>query len=222
MFSMFTLVCYLATAFTPSVQSQIDLVCPPTLPQDDYRQLYSDVCFYFVLFRQSEYLAAQNHCENLGGSLVLVKSPELEEFIVSQMVSTYHQPHAKLWIGLDDLDRDKVFTWRDGSLLDYSNWAVGEGLGKNPGEECAVLDVGQRGRWYDYRCNDEEFSSYEQQYVCQFGSMSETTLTAEAFTVTVTSLTHPCPPFSCDLDCGMDGFKMNPLDGCAICQCEME
>ncbi|CAL1527108.1 unnamed protein product [Lymnaea stagnalis] len=47
-----------------------------------------------------------------------------------------------------------------------------------------------------------------------------TALSVETDT-TVSSITNPCPPFTCDLDCGMDGFKKNATSGCSLCECDL-
>ncbi|CAL1527107.1 unnamed protein product [Lymnaea stagnalis] len=38
---------------------------------------------------------------------------------------------------------------------------------------------------------------------------------------TVTSITNPCPPFTCDLDCGLDGFRKNATSRCHMCECNL-
>ncbi|CAL1527101.1 unnamed protein product [Lymnaea stagnalis] len=209
------------TSFLFSEQTEVDDACPPGLPQDEFRQLYRDSCFYFVLYRVKDYVHAEQDCEGQGGKLAVVDSAAVQGFLVDKLVNAYKRPDIRVWIGLEDRDNDGTFVWADGTPLAYSNWAIGEGDHKHPGEVCALLDTRQRGKWYDFVCENKESLGYEHSYVCQYTSRTATAPTAHVATATDISMTHPCPPFSCDLDCGMDGFKKNGTSSCSLCECDV-
>ena len=61
---------------------------------------------------------AQTYCASEGGTLAMPKTDQQQDFIEILM----QQSHSEtFWIGLDDLEEEKVHRWADGKLLDYKN-----------------------------------------------------------------------------------------------------
>lgn len=61
---------------------------------------------------------AQLYCTSEGGTLAMPKTDQQQDFIEILM----QQSHSEtFWIGLDDLEEEKVHRWADGKLLDYKN-----------------------------------------------------------------------------------------------------
>ena len=61
---------------------------------------------------------AQAYCAGEGGTLSMPKSDQQQDFIEILM----QQSHSEtFWIGLDDLEEEKVHRWADGTLLDYKS-----------------------------------------------------------------------------------------------------
>ena len=58
-----------------------------------------------------------------------------------------------------------------GSPITYTNWAQGESVGSR--SDCAIMDVGTNGEWYDYNCADRNTFFVHQNghhyFVCEYG-----------------------------------------------------
>ncbi|KAH9509350.1 hypothetical protein Btru_046828 [Bulinus truncatus] len=230
------------------VSSQTVNDCPSSVPRDNHLRVFGDSCFQFVINRQRTHTLARRDCETHGGTLALVKSQTIQDFLYHTLTNDYRDFYDKLWIGLNDIDKEDEFKWEDGTPLSYSNWDGGEGPSStswshswnHDENDCVVLDVESNGKWGEYPCDESTFLIFfsedeEHSYVCQYRLASvsnDTTTTIEVVTTvdtvtpvsgqtdtTVSILTNPCPAFSCDLDCGMDGFKKNETSGCSQCEC---
>lgn len=226
--------------------------CPPGVPRDNTLQVHSGFCFSFVFTPKLPHKDAKATCERHGGTLVLIKTQDIQDFIYNQLAHTYNHTHDKVWIGLNDIVTEDKFVWEDGTSLNYSNWASGEGpnsgsiqhVFQHNTEDCVILDVGVRGKWHDYSCDHSvvflSTSPELHSFICQYTatvhnatdvpstttttSTQATTVTTEITpqpVVTVATITIPCPAFTCDLDCGMDGFKKNNTTGCSVCECDV-
>ncbi|XP_059159258.1 macrophage mannose receptor 1-like [Physella acuta] len=215
--------------------------CPAGLPRDTYLQVHGNSCWQFVLFRRYTHSKARQDCEKNGGTLALVKDAETQSYLYHELLNTYRS-HSLVWIGLNDLDNENVYKWEDGTPLDYHNWDSGEGPGagsithifNHESDDCVTIDASSGGKWAEYPCDSYNFLFFadpeEHYYICQF-QVSASTSTTAATTVsstevtpapqtTVSTITNPCSPFSCDLDCGMNGFKKDPTTGCSLCECD--
>ena len=72
---------------------------------------------------------AQAYCAAEGGTLAMPKTDQQQDFIEILM----QQSHSEtFWIGLDDLETEKVHKWADGTLLDYANGAYNRYLKGHP------------------------------------------------------------------------------------------
>jgi len=65
---------------------------------------------------------ARTACEALGLDLVVIDDAEENEAIVAARPAN----GSRWWIGLSDAEEEEVFSWVDGSGLDYSGWGEGE------------------------------------------------------------------------------------------------
>ncbi|CAL1527110.1 unnamed protein product [Lymnaea stagnalis] len=221
--------------------------CPAGVPRDNTLIIHSGFCFSFN-FTKIPHKDARATCEKHGGTLALVKTPDLQDFLYNQLAHYYNHTHDKVWIGLNDIAAEDKFVWEDGTSLNYSNWASGEGpnsgsiqhVFQHNTEDCVILDVTARGKWHDYSCDHSVvFLSTTPElhsFICQYtpvgrssteptqksaGTSPSTTEISVQPVVTLATITNPCPPFTCDLDCGMDGFKKDATTGCSICECDI-
>jgi hypothetical protein len=71
--------------------------------------------------------------------LASVHSDEATDYIISESGTA-------CWIGLDDIATEGSWVWKDGTTLDYENWADGEPSGGN--ENCAAF-------WHQPKWNDD-------------------------------------------------------------------
>lgn len=81
-------------------------------------------------------------------------------------------PSAQVWIGYTDPDQDDIFTWTDGSSVDFESWQPSQ-PDNNEGDQRNVVfgsytkdeDTGEGGRWNDINGEYNEFKG-----VCQVES----------------------------------------------------
>lgn len=176
------------------------------MPRDQFLKPYGGLCYWFVTFRERSYSDANYDCRGHGGTLVLVKSQAINDYLTDQLLIELSFA-GKVWIGLNDRLSEGRFEWEDGTPVDYANWAPGHGpLGNSTyPEDCVTLMPNQKGQWDDDVCEDAFFGLVHHRfpYVCQFRTRTSTT----------------CPPFTCDVDCGLEGYLTDPDSGCSICQC---
>jgi len=93
---------------------------------------------------------AEASCVAWGGHLATIKSPKENELVYKEMKQrgiTY------LWIGLNDIRKEKDWEWMSGESSAYRNWRPGTPRGRR-GLNCVFVSYGYDGRWVDYRCND--------------------------------------------------------------------
>ncbi|XP_005092854.1 uncharacterized protein LOC101852455 [Aplysia californica] len=283
LFSWLTLLAVMASGSAITLND-----CPAALPRDKYLQVHGDSCFRFVLTHYRYFFDAERDCEHEKGTLALVKTFEVQEYLAKELVNTYGVlKNTKVWIGLNDFAKENQFVWEDGTKLvpsAYSNWAPDngprDGLIQHNLEDCVSIDVTTH-KWHDHHCTDFLFFIYEKPYVCEYkvsapatspatttsttsapatspattsttsapatspatttsttsARSSSPATTSTAFvpssspeTTTITKSTPSsstqssqettvCPPFNCHLDCGLDGYALDPDTGCFVCDC---
>ncbi|XP_067930633.1 macrophage mannose receptor 1-like [Watersipora subatra] len=90
---------------------------------------------------------AKRDCENETGHLVVIKTREDNDFIVSQITQSSTEHWA---IGLTEFGGEK-WGWLDGSDLDFAPWHIGEPSDHGGSEGCAEI-YQNSGFWNDYNC----------------------------------------------------------------------
>ncbi|KAI8744517.1 macrophage mannose receptor 1 [Biomphalaria glabrata] len=239
--------------------------CPSGVPRDSHLRVFGDSCYQFVLSYERTHSESQQYCERHGGTLALVKSQDVQNFLYHTLTTDYRDFYDKLWIGLNDIIHEGHYFWEDGTPLIYSDWGNGEGpssgnfWGSNHEEnDCVVIDLELNGKWSEYPCEESTYLFFFAEdelhsFICQYkalptsttlgsttvvtfrdsttassvstdsGSTESTTVNTTPVTgltdTTVLIMSNSCPAFSCDLDCGMDGFQKNETSGCSLCQC---
>jgi len=147
--------------------------CPPGLPKNKYLQVRNGVCYEFVFYQTRLWQQSQDECEKHGGSLVVIDSQDMNDFIISMLNHIGGQSHLKreanynyFWIGLDDYKEEGKFHWVDGTSPTYTNWAQGHGKAiagwGQKTMDCAVIDK-TKGTWVDIEC-----MYYPIHYICQY------------------------------------------------------
>ncbi|EYF03863.1 CotH kinase family protein [Chondromyces apiculatus] len=100
---------------------------------------------------------AEADCVGQGGHLVSIHDQATQDAVVSTALSI---ANGDWWIGFNDQDEEGVFTWTDGSPVDYTSWGGGEPNNYNDEEHCGHL-TGGGGAWNDLTCY------YGARYVCR-------------------------------------------------------
>uniref|UniRef100_A0A669DK68 CD209 antigen-like protein A n=1 Tax=Oreochromis niloticus TaxID=8128 RepID=A0A669DK68_ORENI len=114
--------------------------------------MFSHSC-YLLSGRSGSWHSARKNCIDQGADLVVIDSPEEQNFIASFT-------EKRTWIGLNDIEQEGTWKWVDGSPLTLQYWASGQPDNHHLREDCAhIRDPGTS--WNDERCDD----SY--QWVCE-------------------------------------------------------
>ncbi|XP_028605836.2 macrophage mannose receptor 1-like [Podarcis muralis] len=119
---------------------------------------------------------ARTTCKNLGGNLATIRNKATQAFLTVHLKSAATDP----WIGLNDINIERMFVWTDGSGVHYTNWAKGF---PGYGEDCIFMMKEPEklaGYWRDGPC------SAKKSYICQRNSdpalsHSETTIPASGY-----------------------------------------
>uniref|UniRef100_A0AAZ1Y3H0 C-type lectin domain-containing protein n=2 Tax=Oreochromis aureus TaxID=47969 RepID=A0AAZ1Y3H0_OREAU len=111
-------------------------------------------CSCYLLSKSSgSWHSARKHCTDQGADLVVIDSPNEQNFIVS---ITQHLA----WIGLSDIEQEGTWKWVDGTPLTLKYWAPRQPDNKGSTENCVM--IGYEGiHWNDGRCE----ASF--QWVCE-------------------------------------------------------
>ncbi|XP_078614388.1 uncharacterized protein LOC144883667 [Branchiostoma floridae x Branchiostoma japonicum] len=115
--------------------------------------------WYKVVAVSMTYDAAAQTCAADGGRLAVVKSQDLQDFLVAMIAEV--NAGTDYWIGL--LQMTGGWTWSDGTAVNsgFTNWAPGEP--NNVDEKCGQLRQVRGFKWDDTRCY------YQKHFVCQIG-----------------------------------------------------
>ncbi|XP_063735320.1 early activation antigen CD69 isoform X2 [Eleginops maclovinus] len=109
---------------------------------------FGQSCFYLSSFRLS-WDESQRNCSSRGGSLAVVTSRKLQNFLTKEGQMSY-------WIGLRH--RGDKWTWVNDNVLTESYWADGKSAG-----DCGILtsDKPPENNWGKVSCEDYTY------FICQ-------------------------------------------------------
>lgn len=148
--------------------------CPAALTRDEHLAVYGDHCYEFITTHVLDYTTAEKYCTNHGGTLLLVKSKDVSDYVIDKLVLDFNNAN-KIWIGLSDRLKEGTYVWEDGSPLgDYTNWAPDNGPLNNSTsgtlQDCVTLDPNKNGRWEEDACANPLFGLFlhERPFVCQY------------------------------------------------------
>ncbi|GFO40347.1 macrophage mannose receptor 1 [Plakobranchus ocellatus] len=134
--------------------------CPSHIRQGDttFVKPFRNKCYKFHVRPDSrkQYWEAQRECEKDKGNLAMPKTAEINQFLADSLLG--YDIEEEVFIGLDDMEREKDFKWKDGSRLMvpkfYENFAAGTGIfRKQEGQsrDCVTLDPVSK-TWRDIEC----------------------------------------------------------------------
>jgi len=96
-------------------------------------------------FNPSDWLEANRAAANIGGRLVTINSATENGWVVSTIQTQFG---GRLWIGLNDLGSDGIFSWISGAAVGYTNFGLGEPNGGLDDYAVAILNDFS-GTWAD-------------------------------------------------------------------------
>uniref|UniRef100_A0A3Q2WFW8 C-type lectin domain-containing protein n=1 Tax=Haplochromis burtoni TaxID=8153 RepID=A0A3Q2WFW8_HAPBU len=114
--------------------------------------MFSHSC-YFLSARSGSWHSARKNCIDQGADLVVIDSPEEQNFIASFT-------QKETWIGLNDIEQEGTWKWVDGTPLTLQYWASGQPDNHYRREDCAHIRY-KGTSWNDEGCD----GSY--QWVCE-------------------------------------------------------
>jgi hypothetical protein len=107
---------------------------------------------YSFCFEWKTWQDARQHCQDQGQELASIHDPETFEFVTFGLWMI-DVPAEEVWIGLTDAAEEGIFSWSDGTELDYQNWCSGA---PHPpwdfGDEADCVVTAFWG-WHDYPCD---------------------------------------------------------------------
>jgi len=125
--------------------------------------------FYYVynLDTVSTWNEAKQYCENLGGYLATITTPEENEFVYSYLKMNFGYESA--YFGFTDQGEEGVWLWDNGEESSYTNWHSGEPNGENSNEDFAMFYY----KYSDGTWNDGDFGQRTVNsgvvFICEWG-----------------------------------------------------
>jgi C-type mannose receptor len=98
----------------------------------------SNLC-YFQQPGQTDWATASQQCVAYGGKLASIPNKAINNDLALALLTT---SGGQYWIGLSDPSESGVYTWTDGTPLNWTNWAAGQPLS---GSQYGYL--GADGKW---------------------------------------------------------------------------
>ncbi|XP_060720554.1 C-type lectin domain family 4 member M-like [Tachysurus vachellii] len=109
---------------------------------------YFNSRFYYISAEKKTWSESRQDCRKRGADLAIINTSEKRDFIVTQLSNN------EAWIGLNDIDREGVWKWVDGSPLTTRLWCQGEP--NNAGDEdCVETGSPSRNCWNDQPCQSQ-------------------------------------------------------------------
>ncbi|XP_046570815.1 uncharacterized protein LOC124279057 [Haliotis rubra] len=137
----------LCTAGTPSAANTTPSPEQGNCP-DGWLPYYNeaDRC-YFLSNTVKSWPDALSDCRRQGADLLSIHSDEENTYISTSVTQ------GTAWIGLNDLSREGVYSWTDGSPLNFARWGPDEPDNMSPAEDCVQVNFGSPGFWNDLGCS---------------------------------------------------------------------
>jgi hypothetical protein len=102
----------------------------------------------YLLLESATWSALQDEAVKRGGDLVTINNADEQAWVYSTFANFGGQAR-NLWIGLEDADQDRSYSWASGEETTYSNYASGE-PNHYAGIEFYVAMRSDSGKWNDF------------------------------------------------------------------------
>ena len=121
-------------------------ICPK-----NWFKLNNESC-YHIFNKRLNWEAAKSACEELGSTLVMVKSQAEQEAVSPRIIS------ERVWIGMHRHNGTSPWFWVDGTQVTYTNWGLGE---PNYLDKELCVMIRHKWKWHNQRC------TFAYPYVCE-------------------------------------------------------
>ncbi|XP_055365488.1 C-type lectin domain family 4 member M-like [Betta splendens] len=111
--------------------------------------------YYYISSTMQTWQDSRNDCLQKGADLVIINSPEEQEFI--------RKIKKRTWIGLTDAETEGTWKWVNGTLLgSLRYWAESEPNNANGNENCAEISSSNLEKsWNDMSCD------FKMHWICE-------------------------------------------------------
>ncbi|XP_062292141.1 tetranectin-like [Scomber scombrus] len=120
---------------------------------------------YLVDPLRKRYHTASEDCNSMGGVLGTPMSSD-ENDQLREYISQSIGPSEQVWLGVNDMTTEGKWVDQTGGSITYKNWDTTNSRSPQPdggkSQNCAILSVASRGKWFDENCREEKPS------VCQY------------------------------------------------------
>ncbi|XP_061163166.1 macrophage mannose receptor 1-like [Saccostrea echinata] len=99
-------------------------------------------------FPKENWMNARDSCRRMGAELTSIHSYEENQFLFYKFIE-YIDPS---WIGLNDRDSERGFSWVDGSPVDFTSWGDSEPNDFYNNEDCVAFYNTWTADWNDWNC----------------------------------------------------------------------
>lgn len=108
---------------------------------------------YFCSLKTATWPNAKVLCENVGGQLCVMQSPDENAFVASKLMG------VTAYIGLHDSNVEGFFEWIDGTPLSFTNWSAGQPNNSNGDQD--YVELLPDGTWND------QYTTSLREYICK-------------------------------------------------------
>ncbi|XP_048051409.1 CD209 antigen-like protein 2 [Megalobrama amblycephala] len=118
--------------------------------ETELRKLYEQGSGRFLISaEQMNWTDSRQYCRDRGADLVIIKTEEKQRCISSFV-------KGRMWIGLTDIENEKIMKWVDNSTLKQGFWFKGE-PNNDGNEDCIELDPEKDpvNNWNDLPCSEK-------------------------------------------------------------------
>ncbi|XP_041635793.1 type-2 ice-structuring protein-like [Cheilinus undulatus] len=109
--------------------------------------------YFYYVHQHLTWKQAEAHCCSLGGHLASVHS--LWEYKqIQAFVKKRNCRNPEVWLGGNDIQKEGVWRWSDGSCFNFRKWCCGEpnnGAGSN--QDCLQMNYSGHKCWDDLWCH---------------------------------------------------------------------
>lgn len=146
---------------------------------------------FFTLDSVKTWEDAKNYCENLGGHLAIITSPEENDFLYQLMVNA---GYTSAYFGLTDSYDEGKWLWMDGAEPAFTNWHSGEPNSENSSEDYGMFYW----KYTDGTWNDGDFGKRTNKggttFICEWNNRSNKLVrSAKAYRITRGEWYYPIP-----------------------------